>query len=116
MPNGGGVSFDRPWWLWLLLLAVLPLLAQPGAGLHNAWPSRVLPLLPDDRSAAPRHEASDPAALQKAMEAVNQLEKLLITHLNIVPRRDLTAIRYSAALGCVLLMLAANLIEIKRWA
>ncbi len=62
------------------------------------------------------YEASDPEALQKAMEAVNQLENLPITYLDTVPRRDLAAIPYSVALGCVLLLLAANLIEIRRWA
>ena len=62
------------------------------------------------------YEASDPEALQKAMEAVNQLENLPITYLDTVPRRDLAVVPYSVALGCVLLLLAANLIEIRRWA
>ena len=62
------------------------------------------------------YEASDPEALQKAMEAVNQLENLPITYLDTVPRRDLAVVPYSVALGCVLLLLAANLIELRRWA
>ena len=40
------MSFDHPWLLWLLMLAALPLLAQPGGALNNAW----LALTPRDRA------------------------------------------------------------------
>ena len=61
------------------------------------------------------YEAGNPEALQKAIEAVNQLENLPITYLDTVPRRDLSTLGYAAALACVLLLLAANLMEIRRW-
>jgi mxaC protein len=62
------------------------------------------------------YEAGNPEALQKAIEAVNQLENLPITYLDTMPTRDLSGLCYGAALGCVLLLLAANLMEIRRWA
>ena len=34
---GAEVNFDHPWLLWALPLAMLPLLAQPGGALANAW-------------------------------------------------------------------------------
>ena len=40
------MSFDHAWLLWLLPLAALPLLAQPGGALDNAWPA----LLQHDRA------------------------------------------------------------------
>jgi mxaC protein len=61
-------------------------------------------------------EAGTPDALQKAIEAVNQLENLPITYLDSVPRRELSAWCRGTALACVLLLLAANLVEIRRWA
>ncbi len=61
------------------------------------------------------YEASDAEALKKAIEAVNRLENLPITYLDTMPRRDLSAACFGAALGCVLLLLAANLMEIRRW-
>ena len=61
------------------------------------------------------YEAGNPEALQKAIEAVNQLENLPITYLDTVPRRDLSTLGHAAALACVLLLLAANLMEIRRW-
>lgn len=61
------------------------------------------------------YEASDAEALKKAIEAVNRLENLPITYLDTMPRRDLSAACFAAALACVLLLLAANLMEIRRW-
>ena len=61
------------------------------------------------------YEAGDAAALQDAIEAVNRLENLPITHLDTMPRRDLSAWGFGAALAGVLLLLAANLMEIRRW-
>ena len=61
-------------------------------------------------------EAGTPDALQQAIEAVNQLENLPITYLDSVPRRELSAWCRGTALACVLLLLAANLVEIRRWA
>jgi mxaC protein len=62
------------------------------------------------------YEAGNPEALQKAIEAVNQLENLPITYLDTVPRRELSALCYGVALVGVLLLLAASLMEIRRWA
>ena len=62
------------------------------------------------------YEAGNPEALHNAIEAVNQLENLPITYLDTMPRSDLSAPCFAAALGCVLLLLAASLMEIRRWA
>ncbi|MDM0049497.1 vWA domain-containing protein [Variovorax sp. J22R115] len=62
------------------------------------------------------YEASDPEALKKAIDAVNRLENLPITYLDTMPRRDVSAPVLGVALGCILLLLAANLAEIRRWA
>ena len=61
-------------------------------------------------------EAENPEALEAAIDAVNRLENLPITTLDTVARRDLSAQGYGFALACVLLLLAANLAEIRRWA
>jgi mxaC protein len=60
-------------------------------------------------------EAGDAASLQEAIEAVNRLENLPITYLDTMPRRDLSAWGFGAALAGVLVLLAANLMEIRRW-
>ncbi len=62
------------------------------------------------------YEAANPEALRQAIEAVNRLENLPITYLDAVPRRELAAPCYGVAFGCVVLLLAANLLEIRRWA
>ena len=40
------MNLDHPWLLWLLPLAFVPLLAQPGGALASAWPA----LMPRDRA------------------------------------------------------------------
>lgn len=60
-------------------------------------------------------EAGDATSLQEAIDAVNRLENLPITYLDTMPRRDLSAWGFGAALAGVLLLLAANLSEIRRW-
>ena len=62
------------------------------------------------------YEAENPQALQRAIDDVNRLENLPITYLDTMPRSDLSAPCFAAALGCVLLLLAASLMEIRRWA
>jgi mxaC protein len=62
------------------------------------------------------YEADNPEALQKAIADVNRLENLPIAYTETLPRRDLSAHAYAAALVAVLLLLAANLAEIRRWA
>ena len=62
------------------------------------------------------YEAENPEALQKAIDDVNRLENLPITYVDITPRRDLSQYGYALALAGVLLLLAAKLMEIRRWA
>jgi mxaC protein len=62
------------------------------------------------------YEADTDKALEKAIEDVNRLENLPITYLDTVPRRELAPWGHGLALACVLLLLAAQMLEIKRWA
>jgi len=62
------------------------------------------------------YEASDPEALKQAIDAVDRLEKLPITYLDTMPRRDLSAPMFGLAFACVVLLLAASLAEVRRWA
>ena len=62
------------------------------------------------------YEAGTPEALQQAIDDVNRLENLPITYQDTIPRRDLSGWGYAAALAGVLLLLAANLLELRRWA
>lgn len=62
------------------------------------------------------YEASDSRALQRAIDDVNRLEKLPITYSELVPRRELAPHAHAFALLAVLLLLAARLSEIRRWA
>ena len=61
------------------------------------------------------YEAEDGAALQTAIDDVNRLENLPITYLDSVPRLELSQAFFGAALACVLLLLAANAVELRRW-
>ena len=62
------------------------------------------------------YEADNPEALQRAIADVNRLENLPITYHDLVPQRDLSPWCHALALVCVLLLLGANLVEIRRWA
>ena len=62
------------------------------------------------------YEAGDPEAVKNAIAAVSRLENLPITYMDTLPRRDVSAPVLGVALGCILLLLAANLAEIRRWA
>ena len=62
------------------------------------------------------YEADNSQALQDAINDVNRLENLPITYLDVVPRRELAPYAQGVALVCVLLLLGAQLLEIKRWA
>jgi len=62
------------------------------------------------------YEAGTPEALQQAVDDVNRLENLPITYQDTIPRRDLSGWGYGAALAGVLLLLGANLLELRRWA
>ena len=62
------------------------------------------------------YEAGTPDALQQALDDVNRLENLPITYQDTMPRRDLSLWGYGVALVGVLLLLGANLLELRRWA
>ncbi len=62
------------------------------------------------------YEAGTPEALQQAVDDVNRLENLPITYQDTIPRRDLSSWGYAIALTGVLLLLGANLLELRRWA
>jgi mxaC protein len=62
------------------------------------------------------YEAGDSQALQRAIADVDRLERLPIITVETVPRRDLVPWADGAALAAVLLLLAARLAEIRRWA
>jgi mxaC protein len=62
------------------------------------------------------YEADNDKALQKAIDDVNRLENLPITYLDTVPRRELAPYGHAVALLCVLVLLAAQMLEIRRWA
>jgi mxaC protein len=61
------------------------------------------------------YEADNDKDLQKAIADVNRLENLPITYMDTVPRRDLAAYAHATALLCVLVLLGAQVLEIKRW-
>ena len=62
------------------------------------------------------YEASDSEALQRAIEDVDRLAKLPITYQDRVPRSDPAPWAHALALAAVLLLLAAQRLEIRRWA
>ena len=62
------------------------------------------------------YEAGTPEALQQAVDDVNRFENLPITYQDTIPRRDLSGWGYAIALAGVLLLLGANLLELRRWA
>ena len=62
------------------------------------------------------YEAGDAQALRHAIDDVDRLENLPITYQDLMPRRDLAAWAYALALAAVLLLLAAQRLEIRRWA
>lgn len=61
------------------------------------------------------YEAGDSAALQKAIDDVDRLEKLPITYRDLVPRRELAPLLHGVALAAVALLLLARLTEQRRW-
>ena len=62
------------------------------------------------------YEAGTPEALQQAVDDVNRLENLPITYKDTLPRRDLSSWGFALALAGVLVLLGANLLELRRWA
>jgi mxaC protein len=62
------------------------------------------------------YEASDSGALQEAIADIDRIESLPITTTDTVPRRPLGGPCLAIAGVAVLMLLAANLLEIRRWA
>ncbi len=62
------------------------------------------------------YEAGDAEALRQAIADVNRLENLPMRYQELVPRRDLEPWCHALALACVLLLLSAKALEIRRWA
>lgn len=62
------------------------------------------------------YEAGDPQALEQAIADVNRLENLPIVDQDLVPQRDLAPWFHAVALVCVLLLLGAQRLELRRWA
>lgn len=60
------------------------------------------------------YEAGDAEALRQAIADVNRLENLPMVYQELVPRRDLEPWCHAVALACVLLLLTAQALEIRR--
>ena len=61
------------------------------------------------------YDTENPQALERAVADVNRLQNLPIHYRELVPRRDLSGLCYGIALALLLLMVAAKLLEVKRW-
>jgi mxaC protein len=62
------------------------------------------------------YEAENSDALQTAIDDVNRLENLPITYLDSIPRRELARAFQGVALAAVLLLFAAQMRMLRRWA
>jgi mxaC protein len=62
------------------------------------------------------YEAGDAQALRRAIEDVNRLERLPVLYDELMPRRELAPWLHGLALACVLVLLAARLAQVRRWA
>lgn len=62
------------------------------------------------------YEAGNSEALQQAIADVDRLENLPMSYRDLVPQRDLAPWFDAFALGAVLLLLGAKLVELRRWA
>ncbi|WP_077033149.1 vWA domain-containing protein [Pelomonas sp. KK5] len=61
------------------------------------------------------YEADNDKDLQQAIEDVNRLENLPITYRDTVARRELAPYGCALALACVLLLLGAQMLELRQW-
>jgi mxaC protein len=61
------------------------------------------------------YEADNPHALRQAIAAVENLENRPLIYREKLPRQDLSAYCYGAALGCLLVLLAFQAVELKTW-
>ena len=83
--------------------------ACPSTSLHRFFESLGTPYR--------AYEAGNAEALQQAIDDVNRLENLPITYLDTrAAARPVGAGATAWRSACVLLLLAANLVELRRWA
>jgi mxaC protein len=61
------------------------------------------------------YSAEDPDAMARAIADVNRLQQLPIRYAGQIPRRDLAALCYAAALGLLLPVLGGRLLELQAW-
>lgn len=61
------------------------------------------------------YTADSPQALQRAIADVAQLQNLPIRYVELIPRRDLSALCYRIALCALLLLVMLKLLEVRRW-
>ncbi len=107
------------YWLYLRT-ASSPTLASTGGGnsaeMNDSVPELLLHRYFQSLGVPYRaYEASDTRALERAISDVNRSEKLPIVQEDTLPRRDLSPWAHGLALGCVLLLLAAQALELRRW-
>lgn len=98
---------------------------SPGLERARGEPSERIDSVPEyalnaffEATGVPYHafEAGTPAALQQALDRVDAEQNLPIGYFDTVPRRELAAPLRGATLVFVLLLLAADLLERRRWA
>ena len=62
------------------------------------------------------YEADNSDALKTAIDDVSRLENLPISYLDSVPRLELAQAFFGTALACVLVLMAAQAVELRQWA
>lgn len=60
-------------------------------------------------------DAEEPDALAAAIEEVNRLQRLPIRYVDVIPRKPVSRTCYAVAVALLLLLLTANLMEIRQW-
>ena len=106
---------------WLYLRSANSPLLRPGPGdapaTADSVPEMMLHRFFESLGTPYRvYEASDSDALAQAMADVNRRELLPISYRELVPRRELAPWCHALALLCVLLLLGASGLELRRWA
>lgn len=61
------------------------------------------------------YEADNPQAMRQAIAAVEHLENRPLVYREKLPRQDLSGYCYGAALGCLLVLLVFQSLEVKAW-
>lgn len=61
------------------------------------------------------YEADNPRSLEKAIDDVSRLQNMPLRYIEQQPRRDLYALAYWLATACALALLAARVLELRRW-